>query len=148
LKLTSTWSDPHGGFSLVELLIVMAVLGVVTGTALLRTNFTGGEGKREFERIVAFLRRQHARSLRSSEKLTVHFRTEEERILTRNDEGEIVDRLPVKTWSAQETSQITVSAWYGKQGRLTFRNESGEEKHLDPDWILGFVPEAGVDDQS
>lgn len=134
------------GFSLVELLIVMAVLGVITGTALLRTNFTGGDDDQEFQRILAYLRRQHARSLRTSEQFTVQFDTEEDRMITRNTEDEVVDSLPVESWSVEGTNEITVSAWYGRPGRLSIKNQSGRERLIGRDWIIGFVPERETTD--
>lgn len=131
-------SNGRRAFTLVELLIVMAVIGVVTGTVLLRTNFTGGGEDQEFRQIVTFLRRQHARTLRSSKTLTVRFNRDERRILVVDDNDDVIDRLPVDRWSLENTREVSVSPWSAQPGRLTFVNEAGREKNVARDWILGF----------
>lgn len=131
-------SKSRRGFTLVELLIVMAVIGVVTGTVLIRTNFTEGGEDEEFRQIVTFLRRQHARTLRSSKALTVRFNPGERRILVVDDNDEVLDRFPLDRWSLENTRELSVSPWSAQSGRLTFVNESGREKNVARDWILGF----------
>jgi prepilin-type N-terminal cleavage/methylation domain-containing protein len=129
------------GFTLIELLVAITILGVVTGTTLIRYDFFSTGSSQAFRQIVSFLRLQHARTLQSSSIVTLRINANENRIDVIQNE-ETIDRLLLDRWTIIEPSgrfSIRLSPWSYERQRLTLQNSQDQERVLRTDWSLGFV---------
>jgi prepilin-type N-terminal cleavage/methylation domain-containing protein len=129
------------GFTLIELLVAITILGVVTGTTLIRYDFFGTGASQSFRQITSFLRLQHARTLQSSSTLKLQINADEGRIKVVR-ENSTIDRLILDRWELVDPSgqiSIRLSPWSYERKRITFQNPQGEQRVLRTDWSLGFV---------
>lgn len=131
----------HRGFTLIELLVVIAILGIVSGTVLIRANPFESDGRQEFRQVRSFLRKQHAKTLRTGETVRLEFQPSENRILVLDQNNEPTERLVLDNWSLEGTDgsyRIDLNPYRTGSEEVRFRHVSDREKRMQRDWITGF----------
>lgn len=129
------------GFTLVELLVVIAILSIVSGTVLIRTNPFESEGRQELRQIRSFLRKHHARTLRTGNTITITFNANDNEIRVRDDENETSEVLSLNNWTLQNVDgslQLKLNPYRTGNEEVVFQHASGRETQLRRDWITGF----------
>jgi len=120
---------------------VIAILGIVSGTVLVRTNPFASEGRQELRQIRSFLRKHHAKTIRTGNTATVNFNADDNEIQVLGDEEEPTEILSLTDWTLKNVSgstRVKLNPYRTDNEDIVLRHGSDREIHLRRDWIIGF----------
>lgn len=125
------------GFSLIELMIVMAIIGILASATMIRIDFFGTERSQEMDRLLTFVRIQHARTLRRTQSLRIQF-SDDNTVLVRTPDGEQLKTLSLTEWSIDSPVKLTFTPWNVRGDRIQLTADE-RTATLVPDDIMGIV---------
>lgn len=130
--------NSNRGFTLVELMIALTIIGILTTTTLVRLDFFGTEHNQELEHLVTTIRTQHAASLRQTTSYVVDFSSDENTVTIRSDGGTLRKRVSLSRWSITEagTRRYVLTPWYVRGQPVELRS-GDRETTLYPDDVIG-----------
>ncbi|MFB6344171.1 MAG: prepilin-type N-terminal cleavage/methylation domain-containing protein [bacterium] len=136
--------DPDdGGFTLIEMMVVIAIIGIVASSTAIRMDAFGTDTTSELDRVLTFVRTHHALSLRTSRVVLIHYDNSSQTLSARNKAGKTIRSMTLSRWSIETNSDplLRLTPWTVRGTRIKLETE-GQEASFVPDKSLALVRES------